>query len=73
MNIWQNITSIVNNNLEFTKIKYRKVTDDAKGYIYFDDGQGADCFVDMAIRYLYYLREPTEEFYTSYLMVKWLN
>ena len=66
MNIWQNITSIVNNNLEFTKIKYRKVTDDAKGYIYFDDGQGADCFVDMAIRYLYYLREPTEEYYTSY-------
>lgn len=66
MNIWQNITSIVDNNLEFTKIKYRKVTDDAKGYIYFDDGQGADCFVDMAIRYLYYLREPTEEFYTSY-------
>lgn len=66
MNIWQNITSIVNNNLEFTKIKYRKVTDDAKGYIYFDDGQGADCFIDMAIRYLYYLREPTEEYYTSY-------
>lgn len=66
MNIWQNITSIVNNNLEFTKVKYKKVTDDAKGYIYFDDGQGADCMVDMAIRYLFYLREPTEEYYTSY-------
>lgn len=66
MNIWQNITSIVDNNLEFTKVKYKKVTDDAKGYIYFDDGQGADCMVDMAIRYLFYLREPTEEYYTSY-------
>lgn len=66
MNIWQNITSIVNNNLEFTKVKYKKVTDDAKGYIYFDDGKGADCMVDMAIRYLFYLREPTEEYYTSY-------
>lgn len=66
MNIWQNITSIVNNNLEFTKVKYDNVTEDSKGYIYFDDGQGSDCFIDMSIRHLYYRKEPQDNFYTSY-------